>query len=163
MKYEIENRLPTLTEYRQLCEAVGWGDVMNFEVIEAALENSVTGFIARLENGPVIAMGRIVGDGVIYFYIQDVVVAPDYQNQQHYPSHSHPYRYLYDTGRVIKPYSRIRRTALHRSCSLLRCGGLCGCAAGLEYEQPIYNKYFMRDSPFCYVGHSGGAPITSHP
>ena len=81
MKYEIENRLPTLTEYRQLCESVGWGDVMNFEITEAALENSVTGFTACLENGSVIAMGRIVGDGVIYFYIQDVVVAPDYQQQ----------------------------------------------------------------------------------
>jgi len=25
-------------------------------------------------------MGRIVGDGAMYFYIQDVVVDPDYQN-----------------------------------------------------------------------------------
>ena len=26
-------------------------------------------------------MGRVVGDGVMYFYIQDVVVDPDYQHQ----------------------------------------------------------------------------------
>ena len=81
MKYKIENRLPTLTEYRQLCESVGWGHVMNFDVAESALENSVTGFTVRLENGRAIAMGRIVGDGAIYFYIQDVVVNPDYQKQ----------------------------------------------------------------------------------
>ena len=81
MKYKIENRIPTLTEYRQLCESVGWGHVMNFDVAESALENSVTGFTVRLENGRAIAMGRIVGDGAIYFYIQDVVVNPDYQKQ----------------------------------------------------------------------------------
>lgn len=81
MKYKIENRLPTLLEYRQLCESVGWGHVMNFDVTESALENSVAGFTIQLENGLVIAMGRIVGDGAIYFYIQDVVVAPDYQKQ----------------------------------------------------------------------------------
>ena len=69
MKYEIENRLPTLAEYRQLCESVGWGDIMNFDVAESALENSVTGFTVRLENGDVIAMGRIVGDRAIYFCI----------------------------------------------------------------------------------------------
>lgn len=81
MKYKIENRLTTLAEYRQLCESVGWGDVMNLDVVESTLENSVTGFTVHLENGHVIAMGRIVGDGAIYFYIQDVVVAPDYQKR----------------------------------------------------------------------------------
>lgn len=81
MKYEIENRLPTPAEYRQLCESVGWGHVLNFDVAASALENSVTGLTVRLENGHAIAMGRIVGDGAIYFYIQDIVVAPDYQKQ----------------------------------------------------------------------------------
>jgi hypothetical protein len=67
MKYEMKNRLPTPAEYRQLCESVGWGDVINFDVAASALENSVTGFTVCLENGHVIAMGRIVGDGAIYF------------------------------------------------------------------------------------------------
>lgn len=81
MKYEIETRLPTLAEYRELCESVGWGDALNFDVAASALKNSVTGLIVRLETGQVIAMGRVVGDGAIYFYIQDIVVAPDYQKQ----------------------------------------------------------------------------------
>lgn len=67
MKNEIENQLPTLAEYRQLCESVGWDHIINFDVAESALENSVTGFTVRLESGSVIAMGRIVGDGAIYF------------------------------------------------------------------------------------------------
>ena len=77
--YTIEHRLPTVTEYKALCESVGWGQVMNFDVAEQALEKSVTGVVALNEYGQTIAMGRIVGDGSIYFYIQDIVVAPDYQ------------------------------------------------------------------------------------
>lgn len=79
MKYKIENRLPTLAEYRQLCELVGWGHIMNFDVAQSALQNSVTGVVAVDRDDNVVAMGRIVGDGAIYFYIQDIVVAPSYQ------------------------------------------------------------------------------------
>ena len=80
MDYKIENRLPTLVEYRQLCESVGWGHVMNFEAVKDALKQSVTGIVALDETGHAIAMGRIVGDGAIYFYIQDIVVVPEHQN-----------------------------------------------------------------------------------
>ncbi|MED1425669.1 GNAT family N-acetyltransferase, partial [Bacillus altitudinis] len=31
------------------------------------------------DNNQIIGMGRIVGDGAIYFYIQDIVVHPEYQ------------------------------------------------------------------------------------
>jgi ribosomal protein S18 acetylase RimI-like enzyme len=79
MKYEIQNRLPTLAEYRQLCESVGWGHIMNFDVAKDALRQSVFGIVALDEIGRAVAMGRVVGDGAIYFYIQDIVVAPEHQ------------------------------------------------------------------------------------
>ena len=79
MKYKIENRLPTLAEYRQLCESVGWGHAINFDAAQSTLKNSVTGVVALDRDDNVIAMGRIVGDAAIYFYIQDIVVAPNYQ------------------------------------------------------------------------------------
>lgn len=81
MNYVIEKRLPSLAEYRQLCESVGWGEIMNFAVAETALENSVTGVVATASDGRVVGMGRVVGDGAIYFYIQDIVVTPDFQKQ----------------------------------------------------------------------------------
>lgn len=81
MDYRIEQRLPTLSEYRSLCEAVGWGKIMNFEIAQTGLQNSVAGAVALDPGDRVIAMGRIVGDAAIYFYIQDIVVAPPYQNQ----------------------------------------------------------------------------------
>jgi ribosomal protein S18 acetylase RimI-like enzyme len=81
MAFRIEYRLPTHTEYRQLCESVGWGQIINFDASKSALDNSIVGVVATAENGHVIGMGRIVGDGAIYFYIQDIVVMPDYQKQ----------------------------------------------------------------------------------
>lgn len=77
-KYIFENNIPTLEEYNYLCESVGWTDYMNFEVVETSLKNSIH-CISVKDNGQIVGMGRIVGDGAIYFYIQDIVVHPNYQ------------------------------------------------------------------------------------
>lgn len=52
---------------------------MNLDAAERALNNSVAGVVALNETGLAVAMGRIVGDGAIYFYIQDIAVDPQYQ------------------------------------------------------------------------------------
>ena len=77
-KYKIENNIPTLEEYKYLCESVGWTNYMNFEVVETSLKNSIHCITVK-DNEQIVGMGRIVGDGAIYFYIQDIVVHPDYQ------------------------------------------------------------------------------------
>jgi len=51
---------------------------MNFEVADTSLKNSIHCITVK-DNEQMIGMGRIVGDGAIYFYIQDIVVHPDYQ------------------------------------------------------------------------------------
>lgn len=76
---EIMRRMPTLVEYRALCEAVRWGEVMNFEAA-AALPRSLYAVVARA-NGMTVGMGRIVGDGAVFFYLQDVAVRPEYQGR----------------------------------------------------------------------------------
>lgn len=76
----LVERVPTATEYRQLCESVGWGQVMNFEAAVEALPRSLHAVVA-CRNGAAIGMGRIVGDGAIFFYIQDVAVDPRLQGQ----------------------------------------------------------------------------------
>ncbi|MCR6109937.1 GNAT family N-acetyltransferase [Bacillus sp. A301a_S52] len=58
-----------------LCSSVGWEDYMNFDVAEISLQNSLFSVSIKKEN-KIIGMGRVVGDGAIYFYIQDVVVHP---------------------------------------------------------------------------------------
>lgn len=77
--YELtQNTTPTVDEYTTLCSSVGWEDYMNFDVAKTSLTNSIYSVMVK-DGDEVIGMGRIVGDGAIYFYIQDVMVRPDYQ------------------------------------------------------------------------------------
>ncbi len=81
VKHTVVNRIPTISEYKSLCESVGWGQSMNFDAAINGLEQSTTGVVAINEESEAIGMGRIVGDGAIYFYIQDIVVTPEYQRR----------------------------------------------------------------------------------
>lgn len=73
-------RAPTLDEYRELCTAVGWERAINSEAAPQSLDRSLHHVVATVD-GRVIGMGRIVGDGAIYFYLQDIAVHPDYQRR----------------------------------------------------------------------------------
>ncbi|MFD1956012.1 GNAT family N-acetyltransferase [Paenibacillus thailandensis] len=77
--YEIIERLPTAEEHLTLWESVGWGTV-DREMAEQSLARSIYGVIV-LFGGDVVGMGRIVGDGAMYFYIQDVAVLPEHQKR----------------------------------------------------------------------------------
>lgn len=77
-RFEIIERPPTAAEHKLLWESVGWGDV-DQEMSEQSIANSVYAVVAICE-GDVVGMGRIVGDGAMYFYIQDVAVRPEYQS-----------------------------------------------------------------------------------
>lgn len=78
--YQIIERIPTLQEYHELCTAVGWGAVMNFEAALTALPNSLHGVVVAHQE-QIVGMGRIVGDGAIFYYLQDIVVLPEHQGQ----------------------------------------------------------------------------------
>ncbi|MDQ0378534.1 GNAT family N-acetyltransferase [Amycolatopsis thermophila] len=70
----FEDGLPTVAEYRALRAAVGWPSP-GPDVCRAALANSVHGVVAR--TGPeLVGMGRLIGDGVMYLLVVDVVVHP---------------------------------------------------------------------------------------
>ena len=79
MTVGFETRLPTLDEHRTLAESVGWHDHFDWNSIEASIAASSFGVVA-VKDDVAIGMGRIVGDGVHYFYIQDVVVHPDHSD-----------------------------------------------------------------------------------
>ncbi|EFM10677.1 GCN5-related N-acetyltransferase [Paenibacillus curdlanolyticus YK9] len=79
MGYEIIERPPTVDEHKSLWDAVGWGK-LDTEMSEQSLANSVYGAVVVCD-GKVVGMGRIVGDGAMYFYIQDVAVLPEHQKQ----------------------------------------------------------------------------------
>ncbi|MDK8181759.1 GNAT family N-acetyltransferase [Paenibacillus sp. UMB4589-SE434] len=79
VNYTISERMPTVLEHKQLWESVGWGS-LNTEMSERSLATSLYGVTVTIDGAP-IGMGRIVGDGVMYFYIQDVAVLPSFQGQ----------------------------------------------------------------------------------
>lgn len=71
----LEDRLPTPEEHRRLAEAVGWGHAFDWPSQPASLAGSTLGVVA-VDDGEAVGMARVVGDGVKYFMVQDVVVLP---------------------------------------------------------------------------------------
>ncbi|MEV0008570.1 GNAT family N-acetyltransferase [Streptomyces sp. NPDC051840] len=76
--FVLTDRLPTPAEHRRLAEAVGWSHAFDVSTVPASLAGSVAGAVASA-GGQVVGMGRLVGDGVKYFYVQDVAVLPAHQ------------------------------------------------------------------------------------
>jgi GNAT superfamily N-acetyltransferase len=78
--YTTSLRLPTFDEYKSIFDAVGWSEYMNVKVIEQSLKQSLFGVVVQ-HGDETVGMGRVVGDGMIYFYIQDIAVKPEHQSQ----------------------------------------------------------------------------------
>lgn len=76
----IVNRPIASSEYETLCRSVGWSAFVNFEVVDRALAGSLFQIVAHFD-GELAGMARIVGDGAIFFYVQDVVVHPKFQGR----------------------------------------------------------------------------------
>ena len=98
-EYTLVERPPTVEEYQRLREAVGWESV-DAEATEAGLRNALFSVCVTYKD-EVIGCGRVVGDGGIYFYIQDIMVLPEFQRRglgrcimgavmDHLGSHAHP-------------------------------------------------------------------------
>ncbi len=71
-----ENSLD-LETYLSLRASVGW-KLLKESQAERALKNSLLTLTAYIGDEPV-GMGRIVGDGAVICYVQDLVVKPEYQ------------------------------------------------------------------------------------
>jgi len=78
--YQLGERPPASAEYRSLCRAVGWDEFINVDAARASLVNSLYHVVALYDEG-VIGMARVVGDGALFFYIQDVIVVPAHQGR----------------------------------------------------------------------------------
>ena len=77
--YQVIAECPTVDEFCALRKQVGWGET---DVNMAALSLKNTLYCVCIRQSKILlAMGRVVGDSAMYFYIQDVIVAPAYQGQ----------------------------------------------------------------------------------
>ena len=77
--YEIIERNPGAGDFNRLRAAVGW-PTFHPNDVEVALSNSLFSACV-LHKGVVIGMARVIGDGRLIFYVQDLIVDPEHQGR----------------------------------------------------------------------------------
>ncbi|NER13641.1 GNAT family N-acetyltransferase [Leptobacterium flavescens] len=75
--YHFEIRKLKPEEYQSIRNTTNW-PILDDHTVEKALKNDLFSICVFDADTP-IGMGRIIGDGAIYFYIQDIIVHPDYR------------------------------------------------------------------------------------
>jgi ribosomal protein S18 acetylase RimI-like enzyme len=75
----IEERAPAADEYRRLRQDAGWDEV-NTRAVSTGLRNSLYS-VCAICDGQVVGCGRVVGDGGLYFYVQDVIVSSEHRGR----------------------------------------------------------------------------------
>jgi GNAT superfamily N-acetyltransferase len=58
---------------------MNWGAITEQQAA-VSIERSLD-FAVIYDDEQLVAMGRVIGDGALFFYLQDVVVHPDYQHK----------------------------------------------------------------------------------
>jgi len=118
--YNIKKNEVTVEEYLYLRDSVGWKKLTDKQA-ELSLKNCLYR-IGVYDGDKIIGMGRIVGDGVVIDYIQDLIVHPDYQGK--------------GVGRlVIEELIRYAEDTRLENSELMLC---LMCAKGRE---PFYKKF----------------------
>ncbi len=70
MKITVKNNQLSVSEYQTMRKSTGL-DMLDNATIEKALKNDLH-TVCISDNDKLIGMGRVVGDGAMYFYIQDI-------------------------------------------------------------------------------------------
>lgn len=68
-----------VTQYLDIRACVGWR-MLTKEQAQKALDNSLL-TVGAYDGNKLVGMGRLVGDGAVICYIQDLIVDPDYQHK----------------------------------------------------------------------------------
>lgn len=76
---KILENINNVQEFNELYDAVGWGAYDN-EVSEIALKNTMYS-VSIYEDDKIIGYGRLIGDGIVFLYIHDIMVKPEYQGK----------------------------------------------------------------------------------
>lgn len=79
----VQHRLPTVTEFLALRNETNW-PLPDKHFVRTALGNSLFGVVLMNEGqGSAIGMGRVIGDGGLNIYIQDVVISHVHRQDGH--------------------------------------------------------------------------------
>ncbi|HNW55787.1 MAG TPA: GNAT family N-acetyltransferase [bacterium] len=77
---DIKVNINNVEEYNYLYDQVGWGRY-NYEISKKALDNTLYS-VSVYDDENIIGYGRIIGDGICFLYIHDVMVLPAYQGKK---------------------------------------------------------------------------------
>jgi predicted GNAT family N-acyltransferase len=73
--------LPTESEYIALREMMGWGTISQ-DTARRTLQ-ATTFIVCLRRQGQLVGLARVVGDGVLYLYLADVIVHPELRGGGH--------------------------------------------------------------------------------
>ena len=76
---KILENIDNVQEYNYLFDAVGWGSYP-VEISKKSLSNNIYS-VSIYDNDSIVGYGRLIGDGIIFLYIHDVMVKPEYQRK----------------------------------------------------------------------------------
>src|SRR5574344_1872454 len=76
----LKRNVLTVEQYLELRKSVGWKQLTKDQA-KRALENSIM-TVSAFDDEKLVGMGRIVGDGVVIDYIQDLVVRQSCQRRR---------------------------------------------------------------------------------
>lgn len=79
VQFELLDNALTAEDFVRLKVATGFID-RPLEQAQKALDNGLFN-VAAICDGEVVGMGRLVGDGAMYWYLQEIIVLPEYQGK----------------------------------------------------------------------------------
>lgn len=76
----VKENIDDVQEYNYLYDSVGWG-AYDESITRQILKRNIYS-VSIYDDNKIIGYGRIIGDGLVFIYIQDVMVVPDYQSKK---------------------------------------------------------------------------------
>ena len=77
---KIKENINNVEEFNLLYDSVGWG-AYDEKISKKALNNTYYS-VSIYDDNKIIGYGRLIGDGICFMYIHDVMVMPEYQNKK---------------------------------------------------------------------------------
>lgn len=79
IQFELVDNVLKAEDFIRLKVATGFIE-RPLQQVEAALKNGLFN-VSAICDGKVVGMGRLVGDGAMYWYLQEIIVQPEYQGK----------------------------------------------------------------------------------
>ncbi|MEM1314502.1 MAG: GNAT family N-acetyltransferase [Pseudomonadota bacterium] len=121
----LREGLPSPEDFAAFRAACGWGRVSP-DAARRALAGSLFGMVAEAPGGALAGFGRVVGDGALNLYLQDVIVREDLR------------------GRGLG--ARLAEALTERAMARLAPGGALGLLSAVAAE-PLYARLGFQTRP----------------